>query len=102
VRNVLSSWGLNVGLEVKTDASAAKGICSRRGCGKIRHIEVRELWLQERVASGEIRVTKIPRAVNLSDCLTHHVSSSEVGRSLESMAVVVSASRHELAPHIGE
>ena len=34
---------------VKTDASAAKGIASRRGLGKVRHIDVSQLWLQDRV-----------------------------------------------------
>ena len=34
-------------IDVNTDASAAKGIASRRGLGKIRHIELSQLWLQD-------------------------------------------------------
>jgi hypothetical protein len=33
-------------INAKTDASAAKGIASRKGLGKIGHIEVSQLWLQ--------------------------------------------------------
>ena len=34
-------------IAIKTDASAAVGIGSRIGIGKVRHIEVNQLWLQE-------------------------------------------------------
>ena len=31
-----------------TDSSAAKGFVSRRGLGKMRHLEIRDLWLQKK------------------------------------------------------
>ena len=33
-------------IEVGTDSSAAKSFVSRRGLGRMRHIEVRDLWLR--------------------------------------------------------
>jgi hypothetical protein len=39
--------------------SLAKFRASRRGDGRVRHIEVRELWLQDRVARGELKVVKV-------------------------------------------
>ena len=59
---------------VKTDASAAKGIASRRGAGKVRHIEVAQLWVQEKVSSGEIKVVKVSTSENVADALTKHVT----------------------------
>ena len=47
---VAGEMGYNVGvgeLVLGTDSSAAKSFVSRRGLGKMRHIEVRDLWLQE-------------------------------------------------------
>ena len=35
-------------LVLLTDASAAKGMANRIGTGKVRHIEVHQLWLQEK------------------------------------------------------
>ena len=35
-------------MQLNTDASAAIGIGSRLGLGKVRHIEVNQLWLQEK------------------------------------------------------
>ena len=36
-----------VSLRVSTDSSACKGICQRTGLGKIKHIDVALLWLQD-------------------------------------------------------
>ena len=51
--------GIKLRVRVSTDASAAKGIASRRGLGKIRHVEIHQLWVQDKVASGEIEVRKV-------------------------------------------
>ena len=60
------------GLEVKTDASAAFGIVQRKGAGRIKHLQVKQLWVQERFANKELDITKIPRSINWSDLMTHH------------------------------
>ena len=37
IQSMLSDLGVNIKIRVRTDASAAKGIATRRGLGKIRH-----------------------------------------------------------------
>ena len=54
----MSDLGINVRIQIKSDASAAIGIASRRGLGKIRHLEVSQLWLQQRVASEDLEKVK--------------------------------------------
>ena len=46
-------------IEICTDASAAKGIATRVGLGKLRHVEVAQLWVQDKVRKGEIKMVKI-------------------------------------------
>eukprot|EP00969_Alexandrium_andersonii_P322678 14256960-Alexandrium_andersonii.AAC.1 len=48
------------GIKVRlgTDSSAAKGVASRKGLGKARHVEVFQLWLQEKVQEGRIGLMK--------------------------------------------
>ena len=41
----------------------------------MKHLEVRQLWIQEKTASGQIAVTQVPQARNISDALTHHWSA---------------------------
>ena len=47
-------------LMLGTDISAAKSFVSRRGLGKMRHIDIRDLWLQKEVAEGRVLVSKLP------------------------------------------
>ena len=60
------------------DASAAKGTLLRRGAGNIKHLEIRPLWCQHSVDKYGIEVIKIPRKLNLADCLTHVISKREL------------------------
>ena len=63
--------GISVGINAYVDASAAVGIACRRGLGKVRHIELDQLWLQDQVARGRVRVFKVPGEKNLADSLTN-------------------------------
>ena len=38
--------GLSTVIHLGTDSEAAKSFASRTGLGKMRHIEIRDLWLQ--------------------------------------------------------
>ena len=62
-----------VSLRVLTDSSACKGICQRTGLGKIRHIDVAMLWLQDLVRKSKIQMSKIPGKKNPADLLTKYL-----------------------------
>ena len=75
-------------LRLLTDSSAARGIVQRSGCGKVKHLDVKSLWLQEREAVGDLTTVKIPRLENMSDLLTHHFTEPEAELHLTRMSVV--------------
>ena len=51
----LLQWiGLKVNMELKGDSTAAAGIANRLGAGKMKHIEIKTLWLQ-RYTTSEIK-----------------------------------------------
>ena len=88
---VASELGLRLaggGLVLKTDSEAAKSFVSRRGLGRMRHIEVRELWLQEEVRSGKVVVTKVLGTENPADLMTKFLKTSEVVDRLRRMGIV--------------
>ena len=58
---------------VMIDASAAKGIASRRGVGKVRHLHVGTLWLQQAVHERRLRLQKQPGQDNVADLGTKHL-----------------------------
>ena len=45
----------------RVDASACRAIMLRRGCGGLKHISVKSLWVQEAVRDNAMIVKKIPR-----------------------------------------
>ena len=71
IRHFLEQVGVTVYLRHYIDASAAKGTLLRKGAGKIKHLEVKQLWCQHAVEKYEVQVINIPRRVNLADILTH-------------------------------
>ena len=72
--------GLNarLGIEKKAtlrlDASAALGILQRKGVGKIRHLDVGCLWLQEKEAREILKLAKEPGETNPADIGTKHLT----------------------------
>ena len=57
-------------IEVIVDSSAAHAFFHRRGVGRMKHTDSRNLWLQDLIAAGCVRLNKIPRTQNLADMLT--------------------------------
>ena len=75
---MLKDSGVEVAIRVNTDASAAKGMASRKGLGEVRHIEVNQLWIQDRVAKGDIEICKVNGKENMADILTKHVNAEDI------------------------
>ena len=63
---------MDLSVEIATDSSGAKSFASRRGSGRIRHIEVKWLWLQQAVADGRFHMTQVAGAMNPADILTKY------------------------------
>ena len=95
---VLSDFDVHCGIVLKSDASAAIAIASRRGLGKVRHIEVRQLWLQDKVRKGDIKVVKVGTHENIADALTKYVSRDIMSSHMRSTSQFLVSGRHELAP----
>ena len=98
MQSVLGDFDISVSLTLKSDASAAIAIASRRGLGKVRHIEVCQLWLQEKVRRGDIKVVKVGTGENVADALTKFVSKDGMSRHLLATKQDARDGRHALAP----
>ena len=46
-------------IRISEDSVAAKGIAERTGLGRVRHIEVNQLWIQEKVREGRITLIRV-------------------------------------------
>ena len=98
LRSVMKDFGVDLSITIHTDASAAKGIASRRGLGKVRHIEVNQLWVQEKVSTGEITIRKIGTKDNLVDALTKYVEAEVLNRHMQGTNPGIRSGRHSIMP----
>ena len=57
-------------VEVLTDSLAARGMVRRSGCGRVKHLEARWLWLQERTRAKVLHVVTVATALNSADLST--------------------------------
>ena len=87
---------------LKSDATAAISLANRKGLGQARHIEVNQLWLQGKVASGEVRIENVAGDKNLADALTKAVDGNKLGEHMRRTGGVLEEGRHQLAPEVGE
>ena len=68
IKNVLEFLLMEpVGLELLTDSTSAKAIGARQGVGRVRHLEVATLWLQDRIKKKVLSMSKVGTASNLAD-----------------------------------
>ena len=87
LRSLLKDLGVEgVVLSLSTDSDTAKSVASRRGVGRVRHIDTHHLWLQEAVCRGEIRLIKVPGTRNAADILTKAKSLRELEEALSWVA----------------
>ena len=82
-----SEFGHTMKTTINGDSSEVKGILACRGCGKVKHLEVKQLWLQEQVRSGKLEFQKISRKNNPSDALTHHYTREEAKKHFKHMGI---------------
>ena len=79
----------DLAVEMATDSSGAKTFASRRGSGRIRHIEVKWLWLQQAVADGRFRMTKVAGVLNPADILTKYKGLRDYEQQLRRVNVEI-------------
>lgn len=93
---------LNIAVAVKllTDSTAARGICNRRGVGKVRHMDVQLLWLQEKVQNGELRLHKVSGHENAADLMTKYVDAATILRLSNIMNATFAVGRSDAAPQL--
>ena len=100
LQSLAQDLGISIDVRVYADSSAAIGICRRSGIGRIRHLAVGQLWVQEKVRSGEIALYKVAGTANPADILTKHMTRDTLDRHLSSIRLHRAPGRAETAPQI--
>ena len=100
LQSLCADLGLKLKLRLHSDSTAAIGVCRRRGLGKIRHLAVADLWLQDKVKNGDITVHKVLGSDNPADVLTKWVERATLEKALERVMLHPEEGRAESAAQV--
>jgi len=70
-------------LRVLTDSSSAKAAAERAGIRRMKHFELKRLFIQDVVKSGELQLVKVGTANNPADVLTKMLSGPQIRRCMQ-------------------
>ena len=98
LQSLLKDMGWNVSLRLHSDATAAIGICKRKGLGNIRHLATTDLWIQEQVRSGHIKLEKVLGTENPADVFTKYVDRATMQKAMSKLNIIQAEGRPACAP----
>ena len=99
---LFSDLGVNVKAAVHTDATGAIGIARRAGLGKLRHLNVRYLWLQQELQGTDLVLHKVHGLANPADVVTKHLNQASAMRHLEMLDMWTEGGRADAAPKLSK
>ena len=87
---------------VGSDSTAARGTIARHGLGKIKHLELKYLWVQEVVRAKRLVIVKEESATNFADLMTKHLAEPRMIELLEKAGYEFREGRAPGAPALAE
>jgi hypothetical protein len=78
VQALAEDMGFEVEVIMWIDSDAGRSVASRRGLGKMKHVELKYLWVQDAVKDGRLRVKRVDGEKNIADHLTKAKSWAEM------------------------
>jgi hypothetical protein len=82
VQSVAADPSYPLSLRVWVDSTAARAVASRTGLGKVRHLEVRYLWVQEALKGRRLQVRKVAGIENPANVATKGLGEADSARLL--------------------
>ena len=72
--------GITLRVRLHVDAAAALGILERQGVGRVRHLDIGVLWLQEQQLRRVVELTKVLGTSNPADLMTKHLAQESLNQ----------------------
>ena len=97
LKSMYEDYGKTMELEIQTDSSTAYAIASRRGVGRLRHLNTRLLWLQQHVYHKTLVIKKISTKVNVADLFTKHLGAERMEMLMNQLGFYFKEGRSKVA-----
>ena len=83
ITQMAAGLGTSITSEVYVDSSAALAVVNRKGCGKLRHVRVGQLWVQQLAEEEEVRFNKIWVEENPADLSTKYLARTKIDQLIK-------------------
>ena len=90
---MVQGLGREVGGEIFVDSSAALSVVGRKGNGKLRHVSVGQLWVQQMSEDEVLAYRKVHGKENPADICTKYVSQQVIDAALEKVEMSIRLGR---------
>ena len=88
VQSILLDWGVTADIEHFVDNSSAITLWRRIGLGGMRHMETRNLWIQEELRAQGMKLTKVKGTDNATDVATKHVDAATLMKCMVTIGLI--------------
>ena len=88
LQSLFADWGLHITVEVQSDSTSAKSMADRKGVAKVKHMQTRFLWIQERVANGDITIHHVGTKFNPADPFTKPLTKPELDSHMDRIGLI--------------
>jgi hypothetical protein len=99
VQALMEDMGVNCKVVIRSDSSAGRSISLRKGTGKVRHLQVKFLWLQDELFEKRLEVTKVKGTENPADVVTKYLMHHEIKAVTEKYGFVMKPRQVHEAKH---
>ena len=96
---LLEDFGIKASAKLRADSTAAIGIVRRSGLGKVRHLNVRYLWMQEK-SKTEFELDKVLGTENPADLLTKNLALPDLLKYVAKLNMEIADGRATTAPKL--
>ena len=85
IQSLLRDWGEEATATLYADSSAALAIAKRKGAGKLRHINVSALWIQDVQDREGAEYAKILGTENPADLMTKYLARDKIDKHMSTV-----------------
>ena len=96
--SIMTEFNIQADLVIKSDAVAAIGIVRRQGLGRVRHLAVADLWVQQKSKNKEVYYQKLDGTRNTSDILTKVVEKDVIDKHMGALGLEFREGRNSMTP----
>ena len=100
IMQMAQGLGDDVTAEVYMDSSAALSVTQKKGNGKMRHVRIGQLWVQEMAEQEELRFCKVKGEENPAYLGTKHLTRKKIDELTPKISLHEAEGRADLSLRI--